>query len=261
MEEPTTDPAAVETGALEAQPAEPAAPQSAASTPPEPTTTPTDEPDAPAPEDDTAAWLKSKGIEDPNSPEAILKVAEMARNAEKRMHETTMKASELQKALATEPAQDSTDLIDEDDRVSQLQQQVDALTRARQVEEFFSAGGDPEKAAERKALEPAMAKIVTDNPTIGALVNGGYLSYDQLLAMAKGSDSDLIEKAKVDGGREALAKVASNQQARAVPGAATTSALDAGTVTKENFDSWYAGLSAAERAKPENQAIVARVLS
>lgn len=241
----------VDPGADPAQPAPAAEP--AAATPPEPSLT---EPAEPS-QDDNLAWLQSKGI-DPTDPEAVSKVAEMYRQAEKTMHQSTAKASELEKSLredvAALPATDG-----QSDVVQQLAERVQALTVTTDVNAFFSAGGNAELAAERRALEPKMAEIVTENPTLGQLVKQGYMSYDQLAAMAKGSDAGRETALKAEGGKQALEQVASKQQARAIPGNATTSAM-APAVTKANVDSWYAGLSAAERANPETQAIVSNLL-
>ena len=104
-----------------------------------------------------------------------------------------------------------------------------------------------------------MTEIVSTRPEIGQAVKLGVLSFDDLYAMAL-SSKDVIADAKQAGGKEALETVRQKQQARSVQGQATTSALS-DSITKDNVDAWYAGLSSAERAKPENQAIVSRLLS
>ena len=233
-------------GADEAQPV--VQPEVPAAVTPEP-----EQPAAPAEPspDDNLAWLQSKGI-DPSDPQAVSKVAEMYRNAEKTMHESTKKASELEKSLKVDvpPVQTG-----DADQLAQLTAEVRVLKMTQQVSDFLSGGGNAELAVERKALEPVMAKIVDENPAIKQMVNEGYLTYEQLAAMAKGSDPAHDEEIKSKAGREALEKVADNQQARAIVGAATSSKVTS-PVTKANLDSWYAGLSAEERRKPETQAIV-----
>jgi hypothetical protein len=171
--------------------------------------------------DENLAWLQKKGI-DPTDPEAVSKIADMARNAEKKMHQSTVKASELEKSLQQDIQ--TADANGDEDLVSQLAQEVQGLKLTQSVNAFFSTGS-PEEVAEKKGMEPAMAAIVTDNPQIGQLVKTGYLSYDQLYAMAKGSDNSREQQLKQDGGREALQQVANKQQARAIPGQATTSEL------------------------------------
>lgn len=263
MDEPTTDPSAVEPGAE--QTAQPTAPAdtSAAQQPTEPITN-EESPDEPS-ADDNSSWLQSKGI-DPDSPEAILKLADMARNAEKRMHESTTQASELRKALDGGTAADeglNTDLFDMDNPVvAQLVEEINGLKAnqanqalASTVKDFFASNPDAQK------YEADMAKLVTDDENLGALVKGGYLSVDKLYAMAKGADPSRDDSLKSAGGKEALERIANKQQARAVQGAATTSATAPTTVTKANVEQWYSGLSSAERHSPENQATLSRLLS
>lgn len=225
-EDTTTASDSIDLGDVEtSQPSTVVEPTDAAATSPEPTTTETTttEPEAAPATDDNSEWLKNKGI-DPTSPEAVAKLAEMARNAEKRMHEATQ--PKLNEAL-TNPVDESLSnpLIEQPDVVSELTGRLAAIETERNVERFFAANGNTEQAAERRALEPQMAQIVTDNPAINQMVKAGYMSYDQLFALAKGSDPTYGSKLKQDGGREALQTVATKQQGRAVQGVATTSAV------------------------------------
>lgn len=202
---------------------------------PEPTTTEaTETPEAPA-ADDNAEWLQNKGI-DPTDPNAIAKMAEMVRNAEKRMHEATAKQSKLNEALA-QPIAPQDQLIESTDPVvSTLQARIDAIELERNVTNFFNGDGNAELAAERKALEPSMTQVIVDNPAIGQMVKNGLMTYDQLAALAKGSDPAYGTKLKQDGGREALEQVATRQQARAVSGVATTSAVSGDTPSDPFLD-------------------------
>lgn len=178
--------------------------------------------------DDNLGWLAKKGI-DPSDPDAMAKVAEMYRNAEKAMHQSTAKASELQKALGGEetaatPALDIPEemlnhpvmgkLVEE---IQQLRAGQTNLSMTGRVNDFF--GSHPEA----KALESEMAKIVTDNPVIGELVKGGHMAVEALHDMARGRNIDAI---KQQGGKEALEQLADKQQAKAVSGAATTKAVN-----------------------------------
>ncbi len=263
MEPTTTDPSVVEPGAeTSAQPAAPAEPESAATQPNEPIIN-EEQPEEPS-ADDNSKWFESKGI-DPNSPEAVSKLAEMYRNAEKQMHQSTAQASELRKALDSgDTAGQSLDpeSFDMDNPVvAQLVEEINTMKsyQANQaltstVKDFFASNPDAQQ------YEATMANMVTEDENLGALVKGGYLSMDKLYAMAKGSDASRETDLKQAGGKEALERVASKQQARAVQPGATTSAT-APALTKANVDSWYAGLSPSERSDPANQQKLATLLS
>jgi hypothetical protein len=199
--------------------------ETAAPSPEPTTTTETTTPDAAPVADENVAWLQNKGI-DPSDPDAIAKLAQMARNAEKAMHEA--RQPKLGEALQAPVAPDD-QLMETPDQVTVLQQQVEAMQLRTAVTDFFAADGDAGVAAERKALEPAMSQIVLENPAIGQMVKSGYMSYGDLFAMAKGNNPNYAASLKQDGGREALEKVAAKQQARAVQGVATTSAVSGDT--------------------------------
>jgi DNA polymerase sigma len=242
----TTDAGNSEAGAI-AEP-EQTTQQTAATQPAEPKTT---DDQGPAPQgDDNLDWLQKKGI-DPQSPEALSKIAEMYRNAERKMHESTAKASNLESTI-TDAAQNA-DIVQEEP-TTELAQRLQALELKDKVNTFFSQDGiDPE-------MRPRMAEYAQKNPNVAYLVENGYMTVQDLYNMTRGGDDGLLTKAKQDGGREALQKVADKQQAKAISGHAVSSSLE-GTVTKDNFDEWYSGLSSADRARPENQAIVNSVLS
>ena len=229
MEQTTTEKLEDVAGAVEndAQPAQQEQP-SAVEEPTSPSQT--NEPEnAEAPTEDNLAWLEKKGI-DPGSPEALAKVAEMYRNAEKAMHQSTTKASELEKALTSgETVQPDysgipTEVLEHPfvqtlvDRLDRVEQTTSTLTLEQQVGSFFATNPDA------KALEAKMAEIVTTRPEIGQLVRNGYLNLKDVYSMAA-AESGSIEDAKAEGGREALQQVASKQQARAVVGSATNSGV------------------------------------
>lgn len=229
MDEPTTTaPDELDAGAITAEPEEVVTEAAAESA--EPQTTEATEPS----EDDTSGWLQKKGI-DPSDPAAIAKVAEMARNAERKMHESTNKASQLEKSLKTD-IQTAVNNGD-DDTVNRLAAEVQALKTKDAVTTFLSTGS-PEEIAEKKELEPVMGQLIADDPQLGALVKSGYLSLDHLYALAKGSDASREAKLKQDGGREALEKVADRTSAKAVVGSATTSDLS-GPQGEDPFDAGF----------------------
>lgn len=230
----TTNDAPASEGAEE-EPAQPAQPEAvSADTPTEPTTG--EEPSA----DDNSAWLQAKGI-DPSDPEAIGKLADMARNAEKKMHESTQKASDLTKSITE--SSDKSGILETDPVLERVQR----VELALQVESFFKQDGiDP-------AMRPKMAEYAEQSPAVAALVDSGHISLRDLYNMTRGADPSVTESAKEQGGKEALQKVADKQLGRASQGHATTSSMPA-QLTKANAEAWYTSLSAAERADPSNQA-------
>jgi len=237
----STQPADVDTQAAENQPAEP--------------TTPTDSQDEADNQatDPNLEWLQNKGI-DPTSPEALAKVAEMYRNAEKQMHQASSEKAQLQSAL-TEPAQsDVADTYNDDPQTSQLAKEVQAMKMERNVEKFWNNNPDA------KQYEDKMTDMVTQDPNLKLLVNNGYFSVEQLYYMAKGADPSRESTLKTEGGREALQKVADKQQAKAVTGNASSSAMATGGPTRETRDAWYAGLTPEQRASPQTQSTLASLL-
>jgi hypothetical protein len=249
MDESTTTNEPVDTGVQETQPADTDT-QAAENQPAEPTTT-DDSQEAATPVDDNLAWLQNKGI-DPQSPEALAKVAEMYRNAEKLMHESTAKKTELQAEL--QPSQEEMDQY-QDDPTAQLNARLQAIEMERGVERFFNSNPDA------KQYEDKMVEMVNTDPKLKILVNNGYLNVENLYQMAKGADSSREQALKSDGGREALQKVADKQQARAVTPAASSSQMSTQGPTRANVNEWYAGLTSAQRESPETQATLASLLS
>lgn len=249
MEPTTTDPTP-DAGAAEAAQPESVEQQAAATEPAEqPTTTEDAQAETPADEgdagDDNLAWLQKKGI-DPTDPEAVAKVAKMYRDAEKAMHDSTKKASELERALSGGEQSTPTSQLDIPqewlehpvlgqivERLGELEAGQTQVSTVQAVNSFFTSN------PEAKQFEKQMASIVTDNPAIGQLVKSGYLSYDQLLAMAKGSDSGRDDKLRTEGGREALQTVADKQQGRSLVGSATKSEFSKDTKRDDDFLSGF----------------------
>lgn len=183
-----------------------------------------DEPteEAPASDDDnsTAEWLKKKGV-DPTSPEAIEKVAEMARNAEKAMHSKAQKASELEKAIdkgITEEAELAG--ITDTDRVD-----IARIKTKLTVREFF------DNTPNAKPYEQAMIEVLQSKPHLAG-------DLDSLYANAViNSGNNPVDAAKSQGKREALANLAQKQQAAVPRGNAVNSASEVTAITPENVDS------------------------
>ncbi len=247
MDESTTTNEPIDTGVEQTQPAD-VDTQAAENQPTEPVST-NDSQSQAVSQDDNLAWLQNKGI-DPTSPEALAKVAEMYRNAEKSMHSKAQEKAQLQQALQ-QPVDHSQVEDFGADPVDALQAQVQALVMKDTVNSFWQANPDA------KQYEGKMTEIVQGRPEIGQLVQSGYLSMKDLYSMALGSDPSRETTLKSEGGREALQKVADKQQAKAVTPQASSSAMSQPGVTRENFDSWYSGLSSTQRQSKETQNIVA----
>lgn len=263
MEESTTTTESTQQdGAGSAQPVQ-GSEQVAATQPQEPTASTAEQSAGPS-QEDNLAWLQKKGV-DLSTPEGQARAIKSWQEAEKLMHQSTAKASELQKALGTEqPIQNNPMDVPEElmqhpvigklvDEINALKQGQSSMGVVTKVNDYFA------EHPEAKELETQMTEIVNSRPEIGELVRSGYLSMEDLHAMAQGSGS-AVEQARSQGGKEALQQLADTQQAKAIRGNATATTFSA-TVTRENFDSWYAGLSPAERSKPETQEVVNSLLS
>lgn len=152
--------------------------------------------DAPAPtqadsEDDVESWAKKKGLplEDP------VKLAQMYRDAEKKMHEATAKAREFNTAVMDQPLIDYTG----NEVIDQLASQMNQLTIQNKVNSFW------ESNPEAREFENKMAEIVTERPHL-------QNDLDALYALAR-NDPSREDELKREGGRQALTNLAQKQQA------------------------------------------------
>lgn len=166
-------------------------------------------------DDKLKRFAKGQGIDDVSelSPREM-SLLKSAYDNKAEQDRARQKASQLEKSLVATPSGASADAADPD-----LRERLDRIEMTQNVNTFFAENPDA------KALEEKMANIVTERPEIGQLVKSGYLSVSDLYDLARGSDTSRDEQLKADGGREALKKVASKQQAKAVPGHATSSQL------------------------------------
>lgn len=166
---------------------------------------------------DPSEWLKKKGI-DPTSPEAALKVAEMAANAEKQMHEATVKASQLEKTLDTGITEEAeAQGLTDDDRLD-----IVRIKTKLSVREFFDAH------PEAKSLEPAMIEELKAKPHLAGDLESLYAS-----ALVKSGNLDSL---KSQGKREGLESLAQTQQAAVPTGNATTAGVTSSEITPQNVD-------------------------
>lgn len=238
MEETTTEVVTQDTGAT-AQPEEQHA-EAVLETTSEPTTESTAQEPANADNSNTD-WLTNKGI-DPNDPEALAKVAAMAQNAEKAMHEKAQKASKLEKEMS------SVDVNAESQALARAQ----AVENRLAVRDFFDAH------PEAKEQEQAMAEYITGDPIRKELVKQGFITLDEVHAIVSASGSN-TESIKSQARQETLQGLANKQVATAVQGAASTS-TPAPQLSSANAESWWQSLGAEGRAKPENRATMDRLL-
>ena len=159
--------------------------------------------------DDNSSWLQSKGI-DPSSPEAVAKLAEMARNAEKLMTTKAQEAAELKRSL--QGAAPQTD--------DGMQEFIADYKRDKMLGTFKDTHPD------WKEHEPAMAELLLKQSesgySYGQLVNAGIIPLEAVYSMAKGSANvDAIKKAAQ---QEVLQSVANKQRAAGNTPNATNSA-------------------------------------
>jgi hypothetical protein len=203
----------------------------------------------PAKDNSTVEWLKKKGV-DPSSPEAIEKVAEMARNAEKAMHEKAQKASELEKSVQITADEVPVDATPAD---------IDSA-RVRNIELKQQLIDWRQNNPDKRDYEAQMTEVLNQDPNVKAMVREGYISIDKLFAMTKGMDSGRDESLKSQVEKETLQKLAQKQQAAVPAGnAVASSGTGAEPITPQNVDRLVAGMSVQEYQKrlPEINAAMA----
>lgn len=165
-------------------------------------------------EDDVQTWAEKKGLplDDP------VKLAKMYRDAEKRMHEATEAARQLETTVVQQGTVDYTG----DANYDALAQTVNQLAVQNSVREFFAANPSA------REFEPKMAEIVMQRPHLKG-------DLDALYALAR-NDPNRETELKQAGGREALENLAQKQQA--IPPNASVSSGLASTpkITPQNVD-------------------------
>lgn len=217
--ETTTDAVTQDSGASSAQPVEQHA-EAVTTTTSEPistdstaTTTTDDVTTDSAPEVDSGDindWLSKKGI-DPTSPEAVQKIADMARNSERAMHKSAQERAEAQRQL-TSAFENQADPADPS---AWMQGQVQELKLKDMARDFVDRHPDA-----RDDLG-GMSEYLKTNKDIQTLTEAGVLTLDQVHAMYVNSPAQ-ADKLKTQGGQEALKKLANKQRAAAVTGAASS---------------------------------------
>lgn len=259
MDEQTTTDATTQEQALDAQPVEQHA-EAVQTTESEPTTTNDEQGDSPEPdqqttaqsdnsaEDDLADYWSKKGI-DISTPEGQRAAAKSYREAEKAMHQSKQRSSELEKKLQDTPYEQ----VSNDPAVQQALETANSVQLELQVERWKQANNvTPDQ-------DVAIGQYLTENQDKAYLLKNGYLSFDDVAAMsgALKQDTDAI---KSQGSRETLEKLANKQIASSVPASATTNSAPA-ALTKANVDTWWDSLGPAGRSDPANRAKLDSVLA
>jgi hypothetical protein len=171
-------------------------------------------------------WLKNKGI-DPNSPEALEKVASMYRESEKALHKKAQQASQLEKSVK---------VTDEEIPLEATQSQLDSV-RVRNLELRQELIDWRQNNPDKRELETKMTGLLNEDPNLKALVREGYLNFDKLYAMAKGLDGGHDDAVKSQAKRETLERLAQKQQAAVPTGnAVNPSGTGSESITSQNVD-------------------------
>lgn len=172
--------------------------------------------EAQAPVDDLAKFAKAKGYDPEALTDGERKALEMARNAEKRMHEATSN-KELETTAVNHVPVDYTG----DPGFDELANSVNTLLIQNKVRDFFSDN------PEAREFESKMAEIVTQRPHL-------QQDLDALYALAR-SDPGREAEIEAAGGRKALTNLAQKQQQIPPSAGATNSrSYESQTITPQN---------------------------
>jgi hypothetical protein len=246
-EQTTTEQSTVETGAPVAQPEAVETSPAAETAPVQPETETSESTSTePSADEQLKAWAQNKGINVES--ESELKLAQMARNAEKAMHEKSRKAAELEKSVvsgfdsAVESDVNNGQLDPDDPRIA-----VRRLEIKQNVRDFFDT------TPEAKDYEQDMIKIVQSKP---------HLSDDleALYALALKNDvSSKKDSLKSEGAKEALETLAQKQRASAPVGNAVNP-VGGGSqeITPQNVDDLVAKHGAGSEWYRANRASILR---
>lgn len=184
---------------------------------------PEQEPEAtePSDEEQLTKFAETKGLK--LDSDNAKKAAKMAMEAEKRMHQATKRSSELEKAAS---------VTDNEIDPNATPEQRD-YTKSRNLELRMDISDWKRTNPDKLDAESDMVKVLSD-PVKKAMVHEGYLSLDDVYAIAKAGNTDAV---KSQGKREALQNLAHKQQA-AVPrgNAVNPSGMGAESITPQNVD-------------------------
>ena len=167
-----------------------AAPEAEPQAPAEEAQAPATEESAPADDFDAESYAKKKGItlDDPK------KLAKMAADAEKKMHEATAKARELERTTAAQVPLGYTG----DPNFDVLAREVNTMRAEKNVQDFFGA------RPEAREYESKMAELVLERPHLRN-------DLDALYALAK-TDPSREAELKQQGGREEIGRASCRER-------------------------------------------------
>jgi hypothetical protein len=169
--------------------------------------------------EDLDKFAQAKGFDPAALTDGERKALEMARNAEKRMHEATAKARELETGMVESSNLEYTG----NEAIDQLALQVNQMNIQNRVRDFFEANPGA------REYESKMAELVVARPWL-------QNDLEALHALAVNSPSRAAEL-KSEGGREALTNLAQKQSAVPPPSNASTGATSSSEkITPDNVD-------------------------
>lgn len=207
--------------------------------------------------DDLSDYWAKKGI-DITTPEGQAQAAKSYREAEKKMHQTTQQASELEKQMREQPVNVNAD----DELTRNLATEVIQMKRRDAIREFRDTSGikpEQEQAFSDFLVKDAEQAALNGTYSKRDLINAGVLSLSDAFTLSGigAADRETIEK---QGGQKALEQLANKQRAAAVTGSAVNTTPPA-ALSKENVDQWWDGLGAEGRADPANRAKLDSILA
>lgn len=180
--------------------------------------------DSQAKDDELATFAKAKGFDPAALTEGERKALDMARNAEKKMHEATQAAK-----VTVEPPEEVA--LTGDPTIDEVVNRQNVTEVKLYVRDWFDA--NPEMKEHRAEL----TRIASERPWLQNMddVKAHFLA-----------DPNRLGQIKREGGREALTDLAQKQQAIPPSASATNSAVyESGKITPENVDELVAKNSQA----------------
>jgi hypothetical protein len=169
--------------------------------------------------DDLDKFAQAKGYDPAALSDGERKALEMARNAEKKMHEATAKSKELETTMVRDPNLEYTG----NEAIDNLALQVNQMNIQNRVRDFFEANPGA------RDYESKMAELVQQRPWL-------QNDLEALHALAVNSP-DRAAELKSEGGREALTNLAQKQSAVPPPSNASTGVSSSSDrITPENVD-------------------------
>lgn len=170
-------------------------------------------------------FAKTKGLT--LDSENAIKAAKMAMNAEKLMHEKTVRASELEKTMSGMSDDSAQQVADATGQDPEILKRVQRMEVQGAIRDFW----DQNPSA--RQYEAEMAKIAVESGLYGtpdAILKASY-------AMAVANNQNAV---KSQGKREALESLAHKQQAAVPTGNAVNSAATFESITSQNVDQMVA---------------------